>query len=227
MLLAVASVTDVEVARCILGSSADSVMDDAVSHGLVAITDGKSLSLHPLLRELLTRRFEDADDRTREALLVRGRKLFELRRWDEALCAAEVAKNAAFATEAIGAALDDLLAAGRTSSLQRWVATARSSGAEGGLIDYAESEARLRSDELDRAMGLATQAASSLEGDLAARAHLVAGRSAHLADRWQMAEEHAESAATLARTQTTREAALFMRFLAGLGTESPDLQDRL
>ncbi len=192
MLLAVASVTDVGVARSVLGPAADRVMDDAVARGLVAVTDHKSLSLHPLLRELLTRRFEDADDETREALLSRSRKLFELRRWDEALCVAEAAKNEAFATEAIGAALDDLLTAGRTSSLQRWVAAARSAGAEGGLIDYAESEALLRADELDAALALATQAGQSLDGDLAARAHLVAGTSAHLTDRWQLAEEHAD-----------------------------------
>src|SRR5207244_10115366 len=116
--------------------------------------------------------------------------------------------------------------AGRTSSLQRWVAAARAAGAEGGLIDYAESEAALRSDDLDRSMALATQAASSLEGDLAARAHLVASRSAHLADRWEMAEEHADSAGALACTHTTCEAALAMRFLAGIGPESPDLRDR-
>jgi LuxR family maltose regulon positive regulatory protein len=227
MLLAVASISDVDVARSVLGATAEDTLEDAVARGLVAVTDQKSLSLHPLLRDLLIRRFEDADAETRRALLSLVRKLVQLRRWDEALSASEVANDAAFATEAIGAALDDLLAAGRTSSLQRWVAAARAGGAEGGLIDYAESEASLRSDELDRAMALATQAASALEGDLAARAHVVAGRSAHLADRWQMAEKHADSAATLARTQTTREAAFFMRFLAGLGSESPDLQDRL
>ncbi len=227
MLLAVASLTDVDVARCVLGTTADGVMDDAVARGLISVTDRKSLSLHPLLRELLTRRFEDTAEEARGALLARARKLFELRRWDEALCVAEVAKNAAFATEAIGAALDDLLAAGRTSSLQRWVAAARSAGAEGGLIDYAESEARLRGNDLDQAMALATQAASSLEGDLAARAYLVAGTVAHLTDCWELAEEHANSAAALARTDTTREAALMMRFLAGVGPESPDLRDRL
>ena len=72
--------------------------------------------------------------------------------------------------------MDDLLAAGRTSSLQRWVAAARSAGAEGGLIDYAESEALLRGNELDRAIALADQAAGTLDGDLAARAHLVAAQ---------------------------------------------------
>jgi LuxR family transcriptional regulator, maltose regulon positive regulatory protein len=227
MLLAVASVTDVEVARCVLGSSADSVMDDAVARGLVAITDTKSLSLHPLLRELLTRRFEDTDHETREALLARGRKLFELRRWDEALCVAEVAKNAAFATEAIGAALDDLLAAGRTSSLQRWVAAARAAGAEGGLIDYAESEALLRADELDAAIALATQAARSLDGDLAARAHIVAGTSAHLTDRPDRTQRHAELAAASADAPQTREGALWLPLLGGQARQAPDLKKRL
>lgn len=227
MLLAVASVTDVEVAAGLLGPSADRVMDDAVTRGLVAITDGKGLSLHPLLRELLSRRFEDADARTREALLSRGRKLFELRLWDEALCVAEVAKSAAFATEAIAAALDDLLAAGRTSSLQRWVAAARAAGAEGGLIDYAESEALLRADQLDAAIALATQAAQSLDGDLAARSHLVAGTSAHLTDRGRLAEAHAESAADLASTQETRARALWLHFLVGYVSEAGDLRDRL
>jgi LuxR family maltose regulon positive regulatory protein len=227
MLLAVASVTDIHVARRVLGAVADGVMDDAVARGLVAVTDHKSLSLHPLLRELLTRRFEDADDETRETLLSRSRKLFELRRWDEALCVAEVAKNAAFATEAIGAALDDLLTAGRTSSLQRWVAAARSAGAEGGLIDYAESEALLRADELDAALALGTQAAQSLDGDLAARAHLVAGRAAHLTDRCELAEGHTESAAETAKAPKTREGALWLRFIAGYSAEATDLRDRL
>jgi LuxR family transcriptional regulator, maltose regulon positive regulatory protein len=227
MLLAVASITDVGVARAVLGENAETVIDDAVARGLVAVTDRNSLLLHPLLRELLMRRFEEADDATRVASLSRARKLFDKRRWDEALSVSEAAQDPAFVTEAIGAGLDDLLAAGRTSSLQRWVAAARASGAEGGLIDYAESEALMRGDELDGAMALATQAARSLEGDLAARAHLVACRAGHLSERSEAAEEHAESAAALARQDSTRETALFMRFLAGIGMERPDLRDRL
>jgi len=226
-LLAIASITDMEVARFVLGANTDDVIEDAVARGLVTLTDHKSLSLHPLLRELLIRRFEEADADTRGNQLSQARGLFDMCRWDEALSVSEVARDAAFATDAIAAALDDLLATGRTSSLGRWVAAARSAGAEGGLIDYAESEARLRGDELDRAMALATQAAGSLDGDLAARAHLVAGRSAHLEDIWQLAEEHSESAVALAHRQETREAALVMRFLAGLGWESPDLRSRL
>jgi LuxR family maltose regulon positive regulatory protein len=227
MLLAVASVTDVEVARTVLGADANAVIEDAVAHGLLAVIEPKSLSLHPLLRELLIRRFGEADTAAREALLSNCRRLLDIRRWDEALCVAEVAQDAGFATEAIGAALDDLLAAGRTSSLERWVAAARASGAEGGLIDYAESEALLRADELDHAMALAEQAAGSLDGDLAARAHLVAGRAAQLTDRSSAARRHAEIAAAATSGRDTHESALWLRFTAGHADEAPDLRLRL
>jgi LuxR family transcriptional regulator, maltose regulon positive regulatory protein len=227
MLLAVANITDLAVARQVLARTTDDLIADAVARGLVAVGDRKSLSLHPLLRELLIQRFADAHAETRRRLLSRARRLFSLRRWDEALSVSEVANDPAFATEAIGAALDDLLAAGRTSSLQRWVAAARSAGAEGGLIDYAESEALLRSNELDQAMALATQAAGSLDGDLAARAHLAAGVSAHLADRPERTERHAELAAASAEAADTREGALWLRFLGASVRQAPDLTERL
>ena len=227
MLLAVASISDVDVARTVLGANGESMLEDAVARGLLAVTERKSLSLHPLLRELLIRRFGEADAETRGTLLTRGRRLLAGQRWDEALCIAEIAGDAAFATEAVGAALDDLLAAGRTSSLQRWVAAARAAGAEGGLIDYAESEALLRANELDQAMALAMQAARSLAGDLAARAHLVAGRSAHLTDRRDPAQTHADKAASSAVTDETRAGALWLRFLAGVGSQAPDMRERL
>ncbi len=227
MLLAVASITDVEVARAVLGPNSDELIEDAIARGLVAVTDRNSLSLHPLLGELLIRRFEEAEPDTRASLLKRARKLFDEQRWDEALSVSEVAQDPAFVTEAIGAALDDLLAAGRTSSLQRWVAAARAAGAEGGLIDYAESEALMRSDELDGAMALATQAARSLDGDLAARAHLVAGTSAHLTDRPSRTELYAGLAAASAETPATREGALWLRFLRAFEEQTPDLKERL
>jgi LuxR family maltose regulon positive regulatory protein len=227
MLLGVASINDIEVACSVLGPDADRVVEDAVACGVLAVAERKSLSLHPLLRELLIRRFQEADTETRETQLVQARRLFDLRRWDEALSVSEVANDAAFASEALAAALDDLLAAGRTSSLQRWVAAARSSGTEGGLMDYAESEALLRSNELDQAMALGIQATGSLDGDLAARAHLVAGRAAHLTDRWEMAEEQGGLASKLANTQATSEGALWLHFLAGLAPETADLRERL
>jgi LuxR family transcriptional regulator, maltose regulon positive regulatory protein len=227
MLLAVASVTDIEVARAVLGTRGDEQIQGAIARGLISVTDRKALSLHPLLRELLIQRFNEAEGEARETLLLRCRNLFQARHWDEALSVAEIAHDAAFATDAIAAALDDLLATGRTSSLERWVAAARSAGAEGGLIDYAESEALFRGGELDRALAIATQAAGSLEGDLVARAHLVAGRSAHLSDRPDRTGQHADLAAAAAETAETREGALWLRVLRAIEQEAPDLAERL
>jgi ATP/maltotriose-dependent transcriptional regulator MalT len=227
MLLAVASIREMEVARSVLGANAAVVIDDAVARGLLAVTEPKALSIHPLLRELLIQRVNEAEPSTREVLLSCWRRLFEASRWDEALSVAEIARDPAFATEAIEAALDDLLAAGRSSSLQRWVAAARAAGAEDGLIDYAESEALLRSGDLDRALALATQATRSVEGDLAARAHLVAGRSAHLMDRTDCTKQHAELAAASARTAATRQGAQWLRIVHGIEEQAPDLTERL
>ena len=227
LLLAVTSVSDVEGASILLGEHSARALAEAETHGLLAIAEGRTISLHPLLRELLLRRFAAAGERRRAAVLARCRRLFAARRWDETLCAAEAARDPAFASDALAAALDDLLATGRTSSLERWVEAARAAGADGGVIDYAESEARLRRAELERARALATQAARSLEGDLAARAHLVAGRAAHLSDRAGSAQEHAKAAAALARSAESREGALWLHFLAGVEPQAGDLRTRL
>jgi len=226
-LLAVANITDVAVARAVLGRRADDLIEEGVARGLLAVTDRKSVSLHPLLRELLIRRLGDADAKVRRTLLSRARKLFPLRRWDEALSVSEVASDPSFASDALGAALDDLLAAGRTSSLQRWVTAARSAGARGGIVDYAESEALLRGNDLDRATALARQAAGSLAEDLAARAHLVAGMSAHLTGRPKQTEVHARLAAASARARETHEGALWLRYLRAQAQQAPDLTKRV
>ena len=55
MLLAVANVTEVDVARTVLGTDTDDVIEDAMARGLISVTEHRSLSLHPLLRELLIR----------------------------------------------------------------------------------------------------------------------------------------------------------------------------
>ena len=78
MLLAVASITDVEVARSVLGANADEVLEDAVARGLVALQTTSHSSLHPLLRELLTRRFEEADAETREAAALASPQIVRL-----------------------------------------------------------------------------------------------------------------------------------------------------
>jgi DNA-binding CsgD family transcriptional regulator len=76
-------------------------------------------------------------------------------------------------------------------------------------------------------MALATQAAGSLDGDLIARAYLVAGRATHLTDRPRHTARHAELAGASAETAGTREGALWLGFLQALERQTPDLTKRL
>ncbi len=148
-LLAVAAIVDIGRAGQLLGDDAAAVVvAEASARGLVAVTDGTALFFHPLLRDLLIRRFTEIDAETRAPLLLRCRQLLDCGLWDEALSVGELSQDASFISDAIGVALDDLLAAGRASSLERWVDAARAAGVEGGLIDYAEAELRLRQGEL-------------------------------------------------------------------------------
>ncbi len=226
MLLAVGSVVELDRAYCLLGAGGEEALADATAHGLLAITDSKGLFFHPLLRDLLIRRFGEIDSEGRARMLSRSRRLFEHRLWDEALSVGELSLDAEYIADAIAAALDDLLAAGRTSSLERWVTAAREAKAEGGLVYYADAELRLRKGEFDRALALATHAAATLESDLAARAHLVAARSAHLGNRGEARDSHLRLAQALVATSRTEADLRFMRFAASVEDERPEAEER-
>lgn len=224
-LLAIASVVDLERGRQLLGERAHQALTDASARGLLAITDSKSLFFHPLLRDLLIQRFAAADEETQAGLLARCRRLFDSRLWDEALSVGELSLEPVFISDAIAVALDDLLGAGRTSSLERWVLAARASNAQGGLIDYAEAELRLRRGEFDRALALAAFAAKALTEDLAARAHLVAARSAHLGSRGEIRDRHVEHARKLVATPQTEADLRWLRFAACVEDELPAAEE--
>ena len=200
MLLAIASIVDTGRAELLLGgSSAREAISNASIHGLLAVRERTSLFFPPLLRDLLIRRFKETAGETRRVLLDKCRRLFHHWLWDEALSVGELSQDGGFVTDAIAVALEDLLEAGRTSSLERWVNAARAAGAEGGPIDYAEAELDLRQGNFDRSIALGAFAGDTLTGDLAARAHLVAARSALLANRARLLDNHLAFASKLVR----------------------------
>jgi ATP/maltotriose-dependent transcriptional regulator MalT len=223
MLLAVSSIFDTTRAELLLGEvEARRAIADASVHGLLAISGPTSLFLHPLLRDLLARRFMDVAEETRGGLLSKCRQLLAHHLWDEALAVSEHSLDAAFITNAVAVALDDLLAAGRTGSLSRWVTAARNAHAEGGMIDYAEAELHLRQGGFDESIALAGFAGGTLEGDLAARAHLVAARSAILADRATARDNHLSLAGELVTEQKTEADLRYLCCAAATEDESPD-----
>jgi LuxR family maltose regulon positive regulatory protein len=70
-LLAAASIGDVSTAALVLGDAASSILEDARRRGLAQIEDDGTLSLHPLLRELLLSRLSARDGARTERLVAR------------------------------------------------------------------------------------------------------------------------------------------------------------
>lgn len=226
MLLAVSAIVDCGRADQLLGEDAaiDAVGDGA-ARGLVAVTERTGLFFHPLLRDLLIRRFTEMDLEQRAPLLARCRRLIDRGLWDEALSVAEHSVDPAYITDAIAAALDDLLAAGRTSSLDRWVAAARTARAEGGRIDYAEAELRLRQGNFQQSIALGGCAGVALTGNLAARAHLVAARAALLASYASVRDKHLAAAGALVTQPRTEAELRWLRFAASIEDELPEASE--
>ncbi|HEY2354536.1 MAG TPA: LuxR C-terminal-related transcriptional regulator [Gaiellaceae bacterium] len=220
MLLAVSSIVDMRRAALLLGEDlARETVSNASVRGLLAVPEGTSLFFHPLLRDLLIRRFQEIGGETRRLLLDKCRRLFDHRLWNEALAVSEHSLDAQFIADAIAVALDDVLEAGRSSSLDRWVTAGRDAGVEGGPIDYAEAELRLREGSFDRSIALACCAGDTLAGDLAARAHLVAARSANLANRGTLRDDHLESASRLVTEPRTEVELRWLRVAAAIEDE--------
>lgn len=224
MLLAAASINDFDRAFILLADDVTPAIHEALTHGLIATDDRTTISLHPLLRDVLTERFSLAVDDVRVQLLRRCKTLLAHNLWDEALLVAEALSDAGFVDEAVSAALPELLAAGRTSSLLRWVDVARKARTENVIVDYAEAEVLFRRGEFDRALVLARTASSLLEGDLAARAHLVAARAAHLGNWPSERDIQLEAAESRVEDTPTSADLIWLKFSAALAEERPEAQ---
>ena len=90
------------------------------------------------------------------------------------------------------------------------------------MIDYAEAELRLRQGGFDRAIALGGCAGDALCGDLAARAHLVAARSAILASRTALRDNHLASAIKFVAQPRTESNLKWLRLAAAIEDELPD-----
>jgi ATP/maltotriose-dependent transcriptional regulator MalT len=225
-LVALTSLSDLETARRLLGTSAERLLEAAREQGLATIDKSRRVAIHPLLRRVLVDRLV-AESEAAERWRATFDRILEHRLWDEAQAVADVLPLPGFVAQALEDALPDLLRDGRLTTLRKWIEIGRRAEAPAGLLDYAESELSLRSGETLRAYGLALQAAQGLESDLAGRAHLVAGRAAHLRDQPKLTEAHADAAAALAKDAETREEVIWLRLLCAIDRETTDVAGRL
>jgi ATP/maltotriose-dependent transcriptional regulator MalT len=226
-LLTATSIGDMSAARLLLGDSAEGLIADAQRRGLVVQESAGRCSVHPLLRRVLLARLEVADSTEVARLIEQANVLWRHGLWTEALSLAEVLPDREFISTSLRAALVELLSKGRVATLRKWLELGRAADADPGLLDYVEAELELRHGATLRARGLGTRAAATLEGDLAARAHLVVARAAHLTDRPELTRRHTYEAERLATSQESREAAIWLRLLSAIEQERDDARSIL
>jgi ATP/maltotriose-dependent transcriptional regulator MalT len=226
-LVAAASIGDLSTAELVLGESTSRIFEDAHRRGLMQLEDDGAVSLHPLLRDLLLNRLSGRPNNLRVDLIQQLRPLITARRWDESLAASEALPDQEFVSTALRSALPELVRTGRVATLRRWSAVGRSADAEAGLLDYADAEIALRDANFDRAIALGENAARTLSGDLASRAHVLAAQGANLTERATRAQRHLSAAEQLSETPETRQAALWGRFNQALDHQRPTASKRL
>ena len=226
-LLAVASASEASAAKLLVGEGHISLLNGSSRCGLLRLETDGTFSIHPLVRDILVDKLRQlSEDEFAEAIRSLD-SLIGSARWDEALAAAEATQDHGFTSRAFEAALPDLIRSGRSATLRRWVAACRAARVDSGLVGYVEAEIALREGAFDRAIVLGEMSARRLDGDLAAKAHLLTARAANLADRLDRARKHLAAATALATTPETRAAALWATFVHTIDEEAPGAEQLL
>ena len=219
MLLASVPVTiSAQRARDVLGfAEPEPTIEHLVSTGLLQESSQGQLRFHPLLRDFLRRRQEEADPalvhRLAVALIDRARAT---REWDEAFALAEANGQSDVATQVLVDAAPDLLAMGRIETLERWLSSCGSEvvAHPGALL--VRTEVLIRRGALSEAAALAHDLAARLpeSDENLARAWHLAGHAYYLSSRSDEARMCHSKARVLANDKEVVIGALWGEFLA-------------
>ena len=161
---------------------------------LTTDADGK-LELHPLLEAFLRQKLdEEPAPATRTKSKRVAETLIAERHWDEAFSVIERYAIDEALLPLLRAALDDLLASGRTPALQRWVAYAERRSIAGPELDLSSAELLFREGRFHESEVRALAAAETLV--------TMSGRAAPMRER---VERHMPRIAKAKRLRSTEE----------------------
>ncbi|HEY2373521.1 MAG TPA: LuxR C-terminal-related transcriptional regulator [Gaiellaceae bacterium] len=221
-LLALGGDPDPDTSYKLLGANAVEHLADASERGFISHASPAGFELHPLIRAFLLAKAReqpraDLDAMVREVLA----HLRVARRWDSCLRLLEEFWNATLAAETLEDALFELLESGRFATIKRWLGGLSAYPASPTLL-LARSEIAMREGSNAEAQALAEQAAAlSLAEELAARAHLVAARAAHLAGDDEAAQRNASRARSESAPPSIKVAARWLEFLQAFENQDP------
>lgn len=183
--LAIAPRLDEDLLSALLGNRVQEFLAESMEAGFLTQL-GSEFEIHPLLRDFLATKLPDIPQ---ERIGAVGEQLvahyLQLGQLDEAFAVAERRRAHHLLTRTCEAGFEELLAAGRLTTLERWIRVARNEGVQSPVLGLAEAEIDLRTGKLQRACARAQEVAKAVQPhhDLQARAWFVAGQSAHLDNR--------------------------------------------
>jgi len=210
----------------VVGTASEGLVAEATARGFATRTSDGAVGLHPLLRAFLLRKFRESASPSDGLIVTTVEALGRARLWDECLAVLTEFPVARQVTEMLEAGLGELLAGGRVATLRRWVGLARDLGCADPVFFLAEAEIALRDGEESRAQSLAEHAATQLNDlELAARAFVVAARSAHLRGEYSQTKDYVRKAKASASEESTRIDAVWLQFLTALEEQDAATQD--
>ena len=202
----------------------DKVMEDGVRAGFLSRSADSRYAFHPLLRTFLRAQLDlRGPCEVRDTAATLATELIARRSWDDASDVLDAVPSRSRRSVLLRGALDDMLAAGRLQTLDRWITEAAGDAA----ADLASAELAFRRGDFRAAESLASSSARQLSHDdvLRSRAFYRAGQSAHFVDDEAEAYSHHKHAYASARTAADRRTALWGQIVSASEQELPETTD--
>jgi len=209
---------DERTARTVLHVQRGSeVIERLIAEGLLHQVGSSRLEFHPLLRSFLRQQLRAEQPDTWRQLC--NEAVFDARgrdQWEDAFDIAVYAEDLIAATEIVGEAAPEFLAAGRLETLERWLEECGAAAAHDPRAVLVRAEILVRQGELEQSSELAESVARNLaSGDnLSSRANQIAAQALYLRSRSDLAAPLYVKALEEAQTEADRKSALWGAFLA-------------
>ena len=182
--------------------------------------DGK-YEMHPLLRDFLVRKLTAEPAHVANEVIDRAASLLvEHRLWDEASDLIRKFGRVDLISPLLQSSLPDLLASGRTKTIQHLIDSVPDDSAS---VKLASAELAFRGGRFHESEALAKLAsAESADAETTARALLAAGRAAHAASREQQSAQYYARLSAVDCSQDLRRIGLLGELAAAIELEKPD-----
>lgn len=214
--LALASTINSRLCSALFGARGQQVLVAAERRGFLTRVE-QQFELHPLLRNFLRIKLAEFDDSVAlDAASKICRWEMEEGNWDGALELADRFGLTSVVLEAIEASLDEMLASGRTASVEQWLEIARRHDPAAVVISLGQMEICFRRHDWDQARSAALHLVSHLPKThpfLSRALHRI-GQIGHLDDQYEEAVAFLTEARRTATNSADIRTALWSRFIA-------------